>query len=150
MTSKLAVQDFMAQRSLAIVGASRSGRKFGNLVLKTLRAKGYQVWPIHPHAEALEGVRCYPDLLSLPQAVQGVVIVVPPAETEKVVRQAAAAGIRRVWIQQGAESHAAIQFCRENGLSEVHGECILMFARPLTSLHWLHHWLWKVLGKLPQ
>lgn len=150
MASKAAVEDFMAQRSLAIVGVSRSGRKFGNMALKTLREKGYQVWPIHRHAETLEGEHCFPDLKSLPQPVQGVVISVPPAETEQVVREAAAAGIRRVWMQQGAESEAALRFCQENGLSAVHGECILMFAQPVHSVHRFHHWLWRVLGKLPQ
>jgi len=75
---------------------------------------------------------------------------VPPAETEQVVQEAAAAGIRRVWMQQGAESEAAIRFCEEHGMSVVHGECILMFAQPVDSVHRLHRWIWRLLGKLPQ
>jgi predicted CoA-binding protein len=82
--------------------------------------------------------------------VDGVIVVVPPAQTEKVVREAAAAGIRRVWMQQGAESQAAIQFCKENGVAEVHGECIMMFTRGDAFPHSLHRWFWKLLGKLPK
>jgi predicted CoA-binding protein len=85
----------------------------------------------------------------LPEPVGGVLIVVPPAETEKVVRDAAQVGIRRVWMQQGAESETAIRFCEENGISAVHGECILMFAQP-AGFHRLHRWVWGLLGKLPR
>ncbi len=82
--------------------------------------------------------------------VGGVILVVPPGQTEKLVREAAAIGIRRVWMQQGAESDDAIRFCEENGISVIHGECILMFARPVDSLHRVHRWVSAMLGKLPK
>ena len=72
------------------------------------------------------GDRCYPSLRDLPEPVGAALIMVAPAQTEAVVRDAAAAGIKQVWMQQGAESAAAVKFCQENGISEVHGECILM------------------------
>jgi predicted CoA-binding protein len=149
MTTKATVNNFLAQQTLAVVGVSRGGQKFGNTALKELKAKGYRLFPIHPEAESIQGERCYPSLGALPEAVGGVLIVVPPAETEKVVRDAAQADIRRVWMQQGAESQAAIRFCEENGISVVHGECILMFAQP-SSFHRLHRWVWGLLGKLPR
>ena len=150
MTSKAAVDDFVGQRRLAIVGVSRRGRKFGNFAFRELRSKGYKILPVHPQAETIEGERCYASLGSLPEPVDGVLIVVSPAQTEQVVRDAAAAGIRRVWMQQGAESPAAIQFCQENGIPEVHGECILMFTEPAAWWHRAHRWVWKLLGKLPR
>ena len=150
MTSKAAVDDFVGQRRLAIVGVSRRGKKFGNFAFRELRSKGYKIFPVHPQAETIEGERCYASLGALPQPVDGVLIVVPPAQTEQVVRDAAAAGIRRVWMQQGAGSLAAIKFCQESGIREVHGECILMFTEPLAWWHRAHRWVWKLLGKLPQ
>jgi len=75
-------------------------------------------------------------------------VVVPPAQTERVVREAAEVGIQRVWLQQGAESATAIKYCQDQGMSVVHGECILMFAAP-TGAHKLHRWIWKLFGKLP-
>lgn len=150
MTSKAAVHDFLAQRSLALIGMSRGGKKFGNSIYQELSAKGYRVLPVHPTAEAIGGARCYPSLRALPEAVGGVVVVVPPAETEKVVREAAEAGIRRVWLQQGAESPAAVRFCEEQGMQVVHGECILMFAEPAAFYHRMHRWVWGLLGRLPQ
>jgi predicted CoA-binding protein len=150
MTSKADVADFVGQRKLAVVGVSRQAKKFGNFAFRELRSKGYEVFPVHPQAETIEGERCYPNLTSLPEPVGGVLIVVPPANTEQVVRDAAAAAIRRVWMQQGAESPAAIQFCRENGIREVHGECILMFTEPAAWWHRAHRWMWGLLGKLPR
>jgi predicted CoA-binding protein len=149
MTDKQTVDDFIRQPSLAIVGVSRSGKKFGNIAYRELKSRGYRLSLIHPEAEALEGAQCYRSLADLPEPVGGVLIVVPPAQTEAVVRQAVAAGIRRVWMQQGAESPEAVRLCEENGVAHVEGECIVMFARPRFP-HNLHRWVWGLLGRLPQ
>lgn len=149
MTTKASVADFTAQKKLAVVGISRKGRKFGNMAFKELKKHGYQLFPVNPNAETIEGERCYPSLSALPGPVDGVLVVVPPAETEKVVREAAAAGIKRVWMQQGAESPEAIRFCQENGIEAIHGECILMFTEPCAFFHRAHRWVWGVFGKLP-
>ncbi len=150
MNTKAAVDDFLAQRSLAVVGVSRSGKKFGNMAYRELKGKGCQLFPIHPEAEVLEGDKCYASLSALPERSNGVLVIVPPTQTEQVVRDAAAAKIPRVWMQQGAESEEAIRFCEEHGISVVAGECILMFAEPLKFYHKPHRWVWKLLGKLPK
>ena len=150
MTPKAVIEDFVSQKQLAVVGVSRGGKKFGNVAYRELRAKGYRLFPVHPYAESIEGDSCYPNLKSLPEPVDGVLIVVPPAQTEQVVREAAKAGIHRVWMQQGAESPTAIRFCQEHGMSEVHGECIMMFAHDSAFYHRAHKFVWGVLGKLPK
>jgi uncharacterized protein len=150
VVARSVVDDFVAQRKLAVVGVSRKGRKFGNAAYRALREKGYQVFPVHPSAPTLEGDRCYASLRELPEAVGGVLVVVPPAQTEQVVRDAAAAGIPRLWLQQGAASPQAVHLARENGMKVVHGECILMFIEPVVSIHRFHRWLWRALGKLPR
>lgn len=90
MSTKPVVEDFSARRKLAVLGLSRTGWKFGNMAFKELKAKGYQLLPLNSYAETIECDRCYPSLSSLPEPVDGVLIVIPPAESEKVVRQAAA------------------------------------------------------------
>ena len=150
MTSRAAVSEFLAQRSLAIVGASRSGKKFGNVALRELLAKGYRVFPVHPSATTIDGRPAHPSLQALPERVGGVVVVVPPAQTETVVKDARRAGITRIWLQQGADSPEAIRYCTEHGMQVVAGECILMFAEPAGWVHRAHRWVWRALGKLPQ
>lgn len=148
-TSKAAVDEFLAQRVLAVAGVSKNKKKFGNIVFRELGEKGYRLFPVNPNAADIDGEKCYGSLRELPEGVGGVIVVTPPAETAKVVADAAAAGIGRVWLQQGAETAEAISLAREKGLSVVHGECVLMFAEPAAFPHRAHRWLWGLLGKLP-
>lgn len=149
MTTRAAIEEFLAQKRLGLAGASRSGRGFGNSVLKELRAKGYEILPIHPVAAEVSGVPCVASVADLPEDVGGLILVVPPSETERLVRQAAERGIQRVWMQQGAQSPAAIAFCEQSGLTAIHGQCILMFAPHAAWFHRLHRWIWGRLGRLP-
>jgi hypothetical protein len=148
MTTQASVEGFLAEKTLAIAGVSRSGKGFGNSALKDLTDKGYEVLPVHPEAEEVGGVRCSPTIAELPKEVGGLILVVPPDQSEKLVRQAKDAGIKRVWMQQGAESAAAIGYCESNGIDVVHGECIMMFAQP-TGFHRFHRWLNGLFRKLP-
>ncbi len=149
MTSRAAVEAFLAQPTLALAGASRGGKHFGNTVLRELRAKGYEVVPVHPQADVIDGLPCVPSLAQLPRSVGGLVVVVPPAQCERLVAEAAAVGIQRLWLQQGAESEEALRRGREAGLTVVSGECILMFAEPAGFVHRVHRGVWRILGRLP-
>lgn len=148
MASAAVIQDFVGQRRLALVGVSRDGRGFGNIVRKALTARGYELRLVHPSASRIGGLACTPRLADLAGLVDGVVLVTPPAATRELVGEAAAAGIPRVWMQQGAESDEAIRGCERAGLSFVHGECILMYTQP-RGIHAFHRWLRGAIGRLP-
>ncbi len=149
MTTKKAIDEFLKQPALAVVGVSRGGKKFGSVAYRELKSKGYRVYPVHPQAATIDGDKAYPNLGALPEPVGGVLIVVPPTETEKVVRDIERAHIGRVWMQPGAQSEEAVRFCEVHGIEHVEGECILMHASPLGFAHRLHHWVWGALGRLP-
>jgi hypothetical protein len=144
------IADFVSQRTLAVVGVSRTGKKFANAAYKELREKGYTVIPVNPATDTVDGERCYPSLLQLPHAVDGAVVIAPREQSVQVVRDAAAAGIRRVWLQQGAESTVAVDACREAGISVIAGECILMFAEPAQWFHRAHRFGRRLFGSLPR
>ena len=145
MTAKQAAIDaFIAEPVLALMGASRSGRKFGNVALRELRSQGYRVYPVHPVADAIDGVRCFRSLSELPEPAGGVVISLPPDQAVAAVRSAAAAGIHRVWLQQGGASPYLVVTCHELGIEPVVDECILMYAKP-HGIHKAHRWLHDVL-----
>lgn len=144
MSTSTLIEEFVAQPALALVGASRSGRKFGNIALRELRARGYRVYPVHPLAATIDGVRCWPGFRELPEAVGGVIVVVSPDSAVPVVRDAAAAGITRVWIQQGGSSPYLLKVCDDLGLRTVSDECILMYAAP-TGIHRAHRWIHDLL-----
>jgi predicted CoA-binding protein len=150
MSSKAAIDDFIAQPALAVAGASRDARKFGNIVYRELKARGHRVFAVNPNAEKVEGDPSYPTLGALPEKVGGVVIVTPPAITEKLVQDAAAAGISRVWMQQGAQSPAAIKFCQEHGISLVYGECIMMYQPNPAFYHNIHKFFKELVSGKPK
>ena len=149
MNSKKTVEEFLAQKKIAVVGVSRKKTKFGNAIYRELKQKGYTVYPINPNIKEYEGVICYPDLYSLPEKIDAVVINVPPEQNEKLVREANEIGITKIWLQQGSQSENAVKFCKENGMDCVSNECILMFAQPSAFIHRTHKWVWGVFGKLP-
>ena len=150
MTLKSTVESFLSEKTLAVAGVSRQGKKFGNPVFDDLKKKGYTVYPINPNAEKIKDDTCYPGPAALPKGVGGLVIVAPPAQTESLVKEAFSAGIKKIWIQQGAESEAALRFCRDSNIETVSKECILMFVEPVDSIHKFHRFIWKIFGKLPK
>jgi predicted CoA-binding protein len=105
---------------------------------------------VNPQAENILGESCYPNLRPLPEKVEGVVIITKPDVSAGIVKEVHEAGIKHIWIQQGAESKEAIDFCKDKQMNVIHGECILMFAEPIGSFHKFHRWIWKLIGKLPK
>ena len=149
MNSKKVVEDFLAQKKIAVVGVSRTKTKFGNAIYKELKQKGYDVYAVNPHISTFDDDPCYADLLSLPEKVDSAIICIPQTQTAAVVTLAKEAGITKVWLQQGSQSDEAVKFCEENGIDCISNECILMFAQPSAFIHRAHKWVWGVLGKLP-
>ena len=81
----------------------------------------------------MDGEPCYASLADLPESVDQIVIVLPPGATEQVVEEAAEQGVTRVWMQPGAESSAAVDFCKEQGINVVAGRCILRYIDQLDA-----------------
>jgi uncharacterized protein len=144
------IKDFVSQKTIAMAGLSRNDKAFSSNIRKELAARGYKIIPVNPNAESIGGEKCYANLAAIPDKVGGVLIVTAPAQSEKIVRDAAAAGITRVWLQQGAQSDAAVAACREKGMTAVSGRCIMMFAEPVTSIHGVHRWFAGIFGTLPK
>ncbi len=115
------IQDFVNRRVWVVVGVSTNRRKFGNIIFRDLRSAGYEVYGVHPDAESVEGETIYPTLADLPVTPEVVDIVVPPDVTEQIVQDCHALGLTRVWMQPGAESQAAIDYCQANGLEVIAG-----------------------------
>jgi|SRR5688572_12384879 len=127
MDVKQRIEDFLSEGPWAVAGASSDRSKFGNKVLRTYLQHDLEVFAINPRATEVEGVPCYPDLASLPDGVQGLSIITPPAITEQLVEQAAHKGIRKLWMQPGAESPRALKRASELGLSVLSGgPCLLV------------------------
>jgi predicted CoA-binding protein len=151
------IQDFLAQKRIAVAGVSRdnSHHPAANLIYRRLKASGHDVFPVNPNMPAFEGDRCYPDLRSIPGGVDGVVIVTRPATTQQIVSDCQSAGVRRVWMHQSAGksassvSPAAVEYCRQHGIDVIAGGCPMMYVQPVDFGHACMRWMLKLTGGLP-
>ena len=150
MTTKHAVNNFLKNKSIAVVGVSRDKKKFGYAVYKGLKDKGYKVVAVNPNINEVDSEKCYPTLSSISEKVDGVLLVVPPQQSEKVVKEAREKGIESIWFQPGSSSNEAVKFCVENDMLVVKDECNLMFTEPVESIHKVHRWISKIIGKMPK
>jgi uncharacterized protein len=121
------IDSFLHSGPFAVVGASGDRSKYGNKVLRCYQQHGKEVYPINPRAAEVEGLRAYPALGSLPVKPRAISVITPPAITERVVREAAEAGVTHIWMQPGAESELAIRTAESLGMAVIAGgPCILV------------------------
>lgn len=150
MATRIPIDRFFESRAFAVVGVSADRKKFGNTVFRHMRDAGFTVFPVHPTLETVEGERCYHSVGELPPEVTSVVMVVPPAQTERVIPACVQRGVKSVWMQPGSWSKPAMDAALEAGLHVVEGQCILMFLEPVKSVHRVHRWVNKVVGTYPR
>lgn len=155
-TLDMKVDDFLAQKRIAVAGVSRDhgGHAAANLIYQRLKATGHDVFPVNPHLQTFEGDRCYPELQSIPGSVDGVVIVTQPGITERIVRDCNAAGVRRVWMHQSlakgsSVSQNAVAYCRQHDISVIAGACPMMYGPGVDLGHTCMRWILKLTGGLP-
>jgi len=153
-TLKEAVSDFLAQERIAVAGVSRNGDAAANLIYRKLRDAGFQVFPVNPNAEEVQGDPCYSNVTSIPDGIDGVVIATQPQVTDQIVRGCAEAGITRIWMHRsfgaGSVSPEAVTFCRENNITVIPGGCPLMFCEPVDFGHKCMRWILNLTGGLPK
>ena len=147
------VARFLAGKRFAVAGVSRQPQQAANAIFRKLAAGGYQVYALNPHAEQVEGVPCYPDIASVPEPVDGIVVATHPDVASEIVRQAADRGVPRVWFHrsfgQGSVSDAAVRLCGDRGVECIVGGCPLMFVEPVDVGHRCMRWWLQRRGRVP-
>jgi predicted CoA-binding protein len=150
------VDDFLAQKRIAIAGVSRdkSHHPAGNLIYERLKKSGHDVFAVNPHMPTFEGDACYPNLQSIPGGVDGVVIITRPGTTERIVRDCNEAGVRRVWMHQSigkgtSVSPMAVEYCRQHDISVIAGACPMMYGTGVDVGHTCMRWILTLSGGLP-
>jgi uncharacterized protein len=119
------IKEFMSKKKFAVIGASGNPHKFGNRIVRDLKKRGYDVYPVNPRLKELEGLKCYTSINDIPAKVDVVDFVVPPTTTEEIIKQCKLLGLKRIWLQPGSESEAAITYCRENNMKVVYDACVM-------------------------
>jgi hypothetical protein len=105
--------------SIAVIGASKDRRKYGNRAVRAYLRQGYTVYPVNPGEEEVEGLKAYPSVRDLPEIPEQATFYVPPEVGLRVIEDVAAVGIRRLWFNPGSESPELLQRAQELGLETV-------------------------------
>lgn len=143
------VEKFFSATAYAVIGASGDRKKFGNTIFRAMKERGMVVYPVNPNRESVEGCKCYPSILELPDDVTSVVTVTHPAATERIIHDCGKKKVEALWMQLGSYSKSAKDEAEANGITVITGQCILMFLEPVVSAHAVHRWINKVVGAYP-
>jgi predicted CoA-binding protein len=104
---------------IAVLGASRDRRKYGNKALRAFREQGYTVVPINPHESEVEGEPAYPSVLDYPGPIDEATVYLPPKAGIQALESLAAKQIRQIWLNPGADAPAVVERARALGLQPI-------------------------------
>lgn len=116
-------------KRIAVVGASPKPWRESHDALMFLLNAGYEVYPVNPHYDEIEGLQCYASLGEIPVAIDIVNIFRNPEFVPSVVEEAIASGAKMIWMQVGVIHQAAARRAIESGLTVVMDRCIMVEHR---------------------
>ncbi len=136
------VQDFLAQKKIAVVGVSDKRETGCNEAYHRFKTAGYAVSAVNPRLSTFKGDPCYPDLKSIPEKPDAVFILANPKVTDQIVQQCVDLGIKRVWMHclmgtkpglatdSTSVSQDAVRLCHEHGIAVIPGACPNQYLKP--------------------
>ena len=142
----MSFESFFSPKSVAIVGASRQKSKVGYEILSNMIGAGYKgkIYPVNPQADTIEGLKCYPDLETIGQVPELVIIIVPAKIVPAVMQQCVNVGTKAVIIitagfkevgKEGRElEEQIIQIARQAGIRVIGPNCLGVIA-PANNLN---------------
>lgn len=153
------VQDFLAQKKIAVVGVSDKRETGCNLAYNKFKENGYQVYAVNPRITTFNGNPCYADLKSIPEKVDAVFILTNPSVTEQIVQQCVDLGVKHIWMHcmmgtkpglaagMTSVSQSAVEMCKANGIAVIPGTCPNQFLKPDFG-HAMMRGMWRIFGFL--
>ena len=114
---------FASSRRIAVVGLSPDPAKASYGVAQYL-SQYYEVMPVNPNYEDIEGVRCYPSVASIPGSVDLIDVFQRSERVPDFVDDALAAGSPYFWMQLGIRNAAARAALEAKGVQVVDDLCI--------------------------
>jgi len=120
--------------TVAVIGASDNLAKYGAIIYRDLKTRGFRVFAVNPNRTTVDGDPAFPNLSSLPEEPTIIDMVVPADVGASVLDEADRLGYRRVWFQPGSERSDLINFARERGFDFIEDACIMVVAAQVGRL----------------
>lgn len=107
------------RKTVAVIGASADRNKYGNKALRAFRHRGYSVVPINPNEKKVEGLTAYASVADYPKAIDEATVYVPPDVGVRVMEELARKGVKKVWLNPGADDPAVVARAEALGLEPI-------------------------------
>jgi predicted CoA-binding protein len=114
---------------VAVVGASSNRNKFGNKALRAFKAEGYTVIPVNPNEPEVEGIKTFPSVVDVPQAIDMATVYVPPEIGITLLDGFEKKRIPEIWINPGADSDELLAEARRRKLNVIAACSIIGIGR---------------------
>ena len=125
-----AIQNILTNtQTIAVVGFSRRQSRAGFYVPAYMQRQGYRIIPVNPYLDQALGEVAYPDLLSVPDPVDLVLLFQRSEKVPPFVAQAINIDAKSIWMQLGIQNEDAAAEARLAGLDVVMNACIMVEHR---------------------
>lgn len=118
--------------TIAVVGATDRPGKYGGIIYRDLKAKGFPVFAVNPYRDEVDGDPCWPSVKDLPEPATMAVLVVPAKRGLDVLADCAEAGVRYIWVQPGASSPELVAALESGPFEWLADACVMVRARVAT------------------
>ena len=123
------LEEKMLERMVwAVIGANENPDKYGSMIYRKLKLRGYKVYAVNPLYKEIDGDICYGSLSELPEKPDVLNFVVTPKRSLSYVDEAGELGIKYLWFQPGTYDDNVLEKAAELGLSSVQA-CVLVATR---------------------
>ncbi len=112
-------------KTIAVIGMSPKPDRPSHYVAKYLMERGYRIIPVNPAADEILGMKCYPDLKSVPERVDLADIFRRSSQVPPIVDDALEIGVRLIWMQDGVRHEESAAKARARGAAVVMDNCMM-------------------------
>ncbi len=120
------IKEALGKKNWAVIGATDKKEKFGYQIFKKLVDKGYNVYPIHPKLEEIDGIKCYKSVFDIAGKVDVVNVVVNKKLTMNIVSNKDIAKFDYIWFQPGTFDSDVIDTAFKNNENLIYNKCVLI------------------------
>ena len=142
------IENYLENKHIALVGASKDAKAFSNVIINELSAKGYAVYPVNPKGGMIANLKVYTNISEVPSEATAVYIITNPKQTDQALESAVNAGYKHIWVHNSCQTKSVTEFTKPD-INLIHGQCIVMYLDN-SGVHGFHKFILKVFNKLPK
>jgi len=147
MTTKESVEQFLNSKCIAIIGVSSNSKTYSRMVYDAFCERGYNVLAVNPKLTEINGAKCYPNISSLPDTVDAIIIIIKGEKAKDILNDAINKGVKNIWMHFGCSLKNPETITMGKNISLISGECALLWLQPVKGFHKFHRFFRDLFSK---